>query len=50
MGTRKSGCDKIEAIALNLYDRLNPDSDNVVLVSKAECLRRARALVKLPKH
>jgi hypothetical protein len=34
--------DEIEAAALALYDELNPDWQREVLVSKDECIRRAR--------
>lgn len=33
---------RIEALALTLYDQLNPDPDKVIRVSKDECIRRAR--------
>jgi len=32
----------VEKEALRLYDKLNPRADEVVRVSKAECIRRAR--------
>jgi len=34
--------DQIEAEASKLYDALNPDQMNVVRITKAECIKRAR--------
>lgn len=41
--------DKIEAKALQIYDRENVEPYNRVKVSKHECLRRAIAIVAPPK-
>ena len=35
--------DLVEQLALALYDQLNPQPDVKINVSKAECIRRARA-------
>lgn len=36
----------IEVLALKIYDRLNPDQDRVIKVSKAECIRMATKQLK----
>jgi hypothetical protein len=33
---------EIEAAALRLYDRLNPEPDRTIIVSKHECIKMAR--------
>lgn len=37
----KSHREAVEKEALRLYDKLNPEPDKCIRVSKAECLRRA---------
>jgi hypothetical protein len=34
--------ERVEALALRLYDQYNPQSDKVINVSKAKCLAEAR--------
>jgi hypothetical protein len=45
---------RVERLALRLYDRMNPDQDRVINISKEECLQAAMARlfppVPLPKR
>lgn len=42
---QKLQSERIEKLALKLYDELNPRSDIQINVSKAECIRRATKLL-----
>jgi hypothetical protein len=36
----------VERAALRLYDRLNPEPDREILVSKHECIKMARRAIR----
>lgn len=50
MPATKEHRDAVEALALRIYDTVNPDSERVINMGKADCIREAERRLALRKQ